>query len=96
MWLELDVDSSSPLLSLPLYVCTGAPMMYVLQPLCDCALTHFQRLAHWHCCLCPERREHEAQQQTALCHWKEVIFSLNSTWAPKVTIMSRFLKLLFN
>lgn len=75
MCLELNVDS--PLLSLSLYVCTGARVMYALQPLCDCALTHFQHLAHWHYCLCPEWRDVEAQQQTALCHWEEVVLSFN-------------------
>lgn len=69
--------SSSPLLSLPLYVCSGARVMYVLQPLCDRALTHFHRLAGWHCFVCPEQRDREAEQQTALCRWEEAIFRFN-------------------
>lgn len=69
--------SNSPLLSLPLHVCTGARVMYVLQPLCDRALTHFHCLAGWHCLVCPEQKDCEAEQQTALCRWEEAIFRFN-------------------
>lgn len=83
--------SSSPLSPLPLYVCTGSCVMYVLQPLCDRALTHFHHLAHWHCCLCPEQRDREAEadQQKALCHCR----SHTSPWRSS-TLLGLFCLLL--
>ena len=57
--------------SVCLYRCIR-DVMYVLKPLCDCALTHFHSLAPQHCNLCPQHRDHEpANKRSSVTLWAE-------------------------